>query len=538
MFFLTKLLVKYILIPIFITLLIPIIILLFMYQPLDFYYQYKELEQTSLNEILEDGFHTFTESEASSLSFSLHEDEVNYYVLNALSVSNENFDISNIYFIEEAFYGYAGSWFSFSEAGIELISKIDIFLTPTITFETSLRITFELFFDGDQIILGIENIYIGNLPILWMFDVADFGLSLFGIELEDEISSILNQFGTYQHESKTLKITVSELISVSSSETTTVKSILSLLKGIQDNHLLKLESNDQMLSIVIDVYILEDLTEIQHLEEEDILQTYEEVLQNWYTSISYIELFQDTLNSTDQALFQYTVEMQELELNQILSIALSEMFPNTIEIGSYVIQLNQPYLVIDDDLWIEIPIQIYNDNFSPIFTTKMKVEASLLYKDDKASLTLNQIHIGEAAFNQDLLSSLFQLFEGQIEDNELDITPLLDMFNEEISIQEVSIDQDKIKILIQPSASTGSIIDLVEQTINDLQQLETLPEIIQTQLEVISNTILTNDIDDMNQAFEDFMLIYDGLDDTIQSEIRLIIFTYLDEAMILETLLN
>lgn len=538
MFFLTKLLVKYILIPIFITLLIPIIILLFMYQPLDFYYQDKELEQTSLNEILEDGFHTFTESEASSLSFSLHEDEVNYYVLNALSVSNENFDISNIYFIEEAFYGYAGSWFSFSEAGIELISKIDIFLTPTITFETSLRITFELFFDGDQIILGIENIYIGNLPILWMFDVADFGLSLFGIELEDEISSILNQFGTYQHESKTLKITVSELISVSSSETPTVKSILSLLKGIQDNHLLKLESNDQMLSIVIDVYILEDLTEIQHLEEEDILQTYEEVLQNWYTSISYIELFQDTLNSTDQALFQYTVEMQELELNQILSIALSEMFPNTIEIGSYVIQLNQPYLVIDDDLWIEIPIQIYNDNFSPIFTTKMKVEASLLYKDDKASLTLNQIHIGEAAFNQDLLSSLFQLFEGQIEDNELDITPLLDMFNEEISIQEVSIDQDKIKILIQPSASTGSIIDLVEQTINDLQQLETLPEIIQTQLEVISNTILTNDIDDMNQAFEDFMLIYDGLDDTIQSEIRLIIFTYLDEAMILETLLN
>ena len=112
------------------------------------------------------------------------------------------------------------------------------------------------------------------------------------------------------------------------------------------------------------------------------------------------------------------------------------------------------------------------------------------------------------------------------------------MFNEEISIQDISIDQDKIKILIQPSTSVGSIIDLVEQTMNELQLLETLPEVIQTQLEVISNAILTNDIEDMNQAFEDFMLIYDGLDDTIQSEIQLIIFTYLDEAMILETLLN
>ena len=538
MFFLTKLLVKYILIPIFITLLIPIIILLFMYQPLDFYYQDKELEQASLNEILEDGLNTFTESESSSLSFSLHEDEVNYYVLNVLSVVNESFDVSNTYFIEEEFYGYAGSWFSFSEEGIELISKIDIFLTPTITFETSLRITFELLFDGDQIILGIDNIYIGNLPILWMIDVAEFGLSLFGIQLEDEISAILNQFGTYQHESKILKISVSELIDASSSETQTVESILALLKGIQNNNLLRLESKDQMLSVVIDVYILEDTTEIQHLAEEDILQSYEEVLQNWYTSISFIELFQETLNSSDQALLQYTVEMQELELNQMLSITLSEMFPNTIEVGSYMIQMNEPYLAIDDALWIEIPLQIYNDNASLIFTTKMKLEASLLYEDDQASLTFNQIHIGEAVFNQDLLAVLFQLFEGQIENNHLDITPLLDMFNEEISIQDISIDQDKIKILIQPSTSVGSIIDLVEQTMNELQLLETLPEVIQTQLEVISNAILTNDIEDMNQAFEDFMLIYDGLDDTIQSEIQLIIFTYLDEAMILKTLLN
>lgn len=538
MFFLIKLLVKYILIPIFITLLIPIIILLFMYQPLDFYYQDKELEQASLNEILEDGFNTLTEGEASSLSFSLHEDEANYYVLNVLSVANENFDLSNTYFIAEEFYGYAGSWFSFSEEGIELISKIDIFLTPTITFETSLRITFELLFDGDQIILGIDNIYIGNLPILWMIDVADFGLSLFGIQLEDEISAILNQFGTYQHESKILTISVSELIDASSSETQTVESILALLKGIQNNNLLRLESKDQMLSVVIDVYILEDTTEIQHLAEENSLQSYEEVLQNWYTSISYIELFQETLNSNDQALLQYTVEMQELELNQLLNISLSEMFPNTIEVGSYMIQMNQPYLVIDDALWIEIPIQIYNDNTSPIFTTKIKLEASLFYEDDQGSLTFNQIYIGKAVFNQDLLSGLFQLFDGQIEDNQLDITPLLEMLNEEISIQDISIDQDKIKILIQPSTSVDSIIDLVEQTMNELQLLETLPEVIQTQLEVISNAILTNDIVDVNQAFEDFMLIYDGLDDTIQSEIQLIIFTYLDEAMILETLLN
>ena len=540
MFFLTKYFFKYIVKPILMILLIPMIVFIWMYQPLDFYYEDTSLEGISFNDILSDGFERFSQSENEErrLTFSMHEDNVNYYILSVLNETNLDLESENKYFIEDEFYGYAGSWLSFQEDDIEIISKIDVFITPTMTYETSLRITFDLLFDGDQIILDINNMYIGNLPILWMFDVAAFGLSLFGIELEDEISTIFNQFGTYQHESKILTISVSDLINASMSETQTVQSVLALLKGIQNNHLLRLETEDQILSLIIDAYMLEDSTDILNLEEEDTLQSYEDVFQNWYTSVSYIELFQEALNVSDQDLIQYTVEMQALELNQIMDIALADRFPNTINIGSYGIQLNQPYLVIEDELWIEIPIQIYSDIASPIFTTKIKLNASLLYEDDQALLNFNAIEIGDAVFDQALLSVLFQLFDGQIEENQLDITPLLDVLNESISIHAISISLDKIHILIQPTTSTSSIIDLVEQSIYELQLTETLPEVIQTQLEVISNTILTNNVEDMNQAFEDFMLIYEGLDDTIQSEIQSIIYTYLDETMILETLLN
>ena len=540
MFFLTKYFFKYIVKPILMILLIPMIVFIWMYQPLDFYYEDTSLEGISFNDILSDGFERFSQSENEErrLTFSMHEDNVNYYILSVLNETNLDLESENKYFIEDEFYGYAGSWISFQEDDIEIISKIDVFITPTMTYETSLRITFDLLFDGDQIILDINNMYIGNLPILWMFDVAAFGLSLFGIELEDEISTIFNQFGTYQHESKILTISVSDLINASMSETQTVQSVLALLKGIQNNHLLRLETEDQILSLIIDAYMLEDSTDILNLEEEDTLQSYEDVFQNWYTSVSYIELFQEALNVSDQDLIQYTVEMQALELNQIMDIALADRFPNTINIGSYGIQLNQPYLVIEDELWIEIPIQIYSDIASPIFTTKIKLNASLLYEDDQALLNFNDIEIGEAVFDHALLSVLFQLFDGQIEENQLDITLLLDVLNESISIQAISISLDKIYMLIQPTTSTSSIIDLVEQSIYELQLTETLPEVIQTQLEVISNTILTNNVEDMNQAFEDFMLIYEGLDDTIQSEIQSIIYTYLDETMILETLLN
>jgi len=540
MFFLTKYFFKYIVKPILVILLIPMIVFIWMYQPLDFYYEDTTLEGISFNDILSDGFEKFSQSENEErrLTFSMHEDNVNYYILSVLNETNLDLESENKYFIEDEFYGYAGSWLSFQEDDIEIISKIDVFITPTITYETSLRITFDLLFDGDQIILDINNMYIGNLPILWMFDVAAFGLSLFGIELEDEISAIFNQFGTYQHESKILTISVSELINASMSETQTVQSVLALLKGIQNNDLLRLETEDQILSLIIDAYMLEDSTDILNLEEEDRLQSYEDVFQDWYTSVSYIELFQEALNVSDQDLIQYTVEMQALELNQIMDIALADRFPNTINIGSYVIQLNQPYLVIEDELWIEIPIQIYSDNTSSIFTTKIKLNASLHYEDDQALLNFNAIEIGDAVFDHALLSVLFQFFDGQIEENQLDITPLLDVLNEAISIHAISISLDKIHMLIQPTTSTSSIIDLVEQSIYELQLIETLPEVIQTQLEVISNTIRTNNVEDMNQAFEDFMLIYEGLDDTIQSEIQSIIFTYLDEAMILETLLN
>ena len=540
MFFLTKYFFKYIVKPILMILLIPMIVFIWMYQPLDFYYEDTSLEGISFNDILSDGFERFSQSENEErrLTFSMHEDNVNYYILSVLNETNLDLESENKYFIEDEFYGYAGSWISFQEDDIEIISKIDVFITPTMTYETSLRITFDLLFDGDQIILDINNMYIGNLPILWMFDVAAFGLSLFGIELEDEISTIFNQFGTYQHESKILTISVSDLINASMSETQTVKSVLALLKGIQNNHLLRLETEDQILSLIIDAYMLEDSTDILNLEEEDTLQSYEDVFQNWYTSVSYIELFQEALNVSDQGLIQYTIEMQALELNQIMDIALADRFPNTINIGSYGIQLNQPYLVIEDELWIEIPIQIYSDIASPIFTTKIKLNASLLYEDDQVLLNFNDIEIGEAVFDHALLSVLFQLFDGQIEENQLDITPLLDVLNESISIHAISISLDKIYMLIQPTTSTSSIIDLVEQSIYELQLTETLPEVIQTQLEVISNTILTNNVEDMNQAFEDFMLIYEGLDDTIQSEIQSIIYTYLDETMILETLLN
>ena len=143
MFFLMKIVFKYILLPILISLIIPVIFLIAMYQPMDPYYKDNDqLETLVFNEVISDGFEMYAqvnESE-SPLSFSINENQVNQYMFDVLKTTNASFDTSRTYVIEETQFGYAGSWFLFDDDAIELVSKLDVFVIPNFNYQTSLKI--------------------------------------------------------------------------------------------------------------------------------------------------------------------------------------------------------------------------------------------------------------------------------------------------------------------------------------------------------------------------------------------------------------
>lgn len=541
MFFLTKILFKFIIIPILISLIIPLIFLLLMYQPLDLYYQdQQDLYSVNINEVFSDGLSNYLahENDDQQLLFSIHENQINYYVRSLLQETNSNFVITTNYVVEENFFGYAGSWFLFQDNSIELVSKVDVFVTTSFSYETTLRILFQIEFDGEEIRLSIQQIYLGHLPVLWMLDVVAFGFSIAGIDIQQEISSILNQFGDYDQETKTVTIQISNLIASTVSDNETTQIIVSLLKGIQENQLISLKSSHQQLSLHIDINQLIDESTPYMLDVSQQKASYEEVFETWIASISYLSLFQAAFQSSEQSQFQYQASLESLELNQLLFITIKDYFPNTFQLGNYIIELKEPHIIIDHDLWIEVPLQILNTQEESIFVTKIKLQMSLTYNEDQGLITFEKVYLGQAAFDPSILSFLFQSLEIQIENNQLDITQIIEVLKDEILITAIFIQENKIIITIEPSMPTDALLETIEDIIEALVLLENLPSEIQEPLNEIVSAIQTNDIDSITQSFEELLMIYDALDDTIQSEIQTILYDYLASSEFLQGLLN
>lgn len=542
MFFLTKLIFKYILIPLFITLLIPIIIVLLMYQPLDFYYQEREdLSRVTIETVISEGLNSYIEENNQEfIGFSIQETQLNYYILEVLQQTNPNLNVNETYVIEEDLYGYAGSWFEFKDDEIQLISKLDIFVLSTFTYETSVRLIFDLEIEGQEVILTIKNIYIGNLPILWMLDVVDFGLNIFGIDIEMEISNILNQFGVYNQNEKSISWSVPNLLSASFVEEATISWITLILENIEKNELLDVLSENQSLSIVVYIQKMQDQSEIKTLSPSSNNDTYENILSEWISTIEYVDIFQSILNADELTTLQYNIYMNESQLNQLLNVALNDTFPNSIEFNGFNIEFTKPYIMIEDDMWIEVPLRILNEENDSVFETKIIIQSTLVYEEDKGYIVFEKIKLGQTDFDGEILSLLFDLLGFTLENNQLEITTILTMIEDDLNIKNISIVGNRIQITTQPENVTqiDTLQETVENLIEALSNIESLPEDIQSGLQAITDAILTNNVEAINQAFEEYMMTYEALDDTIQSEIQALIYAYLEENASLDALLN
>jgi hypothetical protein len=542
MFFLTKLIFKFIVIPILMTLLIPIIILLLMYQPLDFYYEAREdLSRVEIETVISEGLNAYLEENNQEfIGFSIQETQLNYYILEVLKQTNPNLNVNDTYVIEEDLYGYAGSWFEFRDDEIQFISKLDIFVLSTFTYETSLRLIFDLEIEGQEVILTIKNIYLGNLPILWMLDVVDFGLNIFGIDIETEISNILNQFGVYNQDEKSISWSVPNLLSASFIEEATISWITLILENIEKNELLEIISDNQSLSIVIYIQKLQDPSEVKTLSPPSNNDTYESILNEWVSTIEYVDIFQSILNADELTTLQYNIYMNERQLNQILNVALNDTFPNTIAFNGFNIEFSKPYIMIEDDLWIEVPLRILNEENDSVFETKIIIQSTLVYEEDKGYIVFEKIKLGQTEFDGEILSLLFELLGVTLENNQLEITTILTMIEDDLNIKNISIVGNRIQITTQPETviQIDTLKETVESLIEALSNIESLPEDIQNGLQAITDAILTNDVDAINQAFEEYMMTYEALDDTIQSEIQALIYAYLEENASLDAILN
>ena len=542
MFLLTKFLIKYIVIPVLISLIIPIILLIIMYQPMNFYYTDSlELEDIVVEEVIQRGFDQYQDAQDSTLPlmFSIQEEQLNYYVKEALSSLNETQVEDSEYFIKEDRFGYAGSWFVFNDDEIELVSKLDVFVTDTFTYETSIRLTFQIEFDGSDITLNIKNIFIGNLPILWIFDVASGALNLFGIDLESEISTLLSQFGTYNQQDKSLTIALSNLIESSVADQNLALLLQVLIENIQQNDLIDLSvSTDEGFAFNIQLSKLYDDSEMTQVDL-GIPLNIDTITEEWVSTISYMDVFQSILNTPETSSPTFNVTLEVETLNQMLVLFTSNLVPIEIELTTYQLTIGQPVLFIETELLMLIPFEITHQE-QVVFQTIFKIETSIEYQEQQGYLTLNALNIGDSTFDEAFLEQLLLISGVNVTNNQIPLDTVLSSLESFISIADVTVVDNGVKLLVQPEMSVplAESIDQVEQMIEGLTALEGLPDDIEEALLNISQAIDANNLEQINSAFEEYSQIYEALDDTIKSDIEAIIFDYIDDMGYLETLLN
>lgn len=542
MFFLMKILFKYILLPILISLIIPVIFLIAMYQPIDPYYKDNDqLETLVFEEVISDGFEMYAQVNESEtpLFFSINENQVNQYMFDVLKTSNALFDTSSAYVIEETQFGYAGSWFVFEEDAIELVSKLDIFVIPNFTYQTSLRIIFDVDFDGDIITLQIENIYIGNLPILWMLDVAVFGLNLAGIDLVEEISDLLNQFGTYDHEEKSLSLSISTILSQQMNDEETSEFITVLLSNLQQNDLFEIKSEASELSFLIHLEKLSDQTEPLDMTQFSDIQSFDQATTNIYESINYVALFQEvvTREENDRT---YDIALEANDLNPLLFVATNNLFPISFDISGYNIELMYPYLEIDGEILVNVPVKLFDSNNTVVFQTIIQLETDLTFENNQSTITLNRLSIGDSNFDQAFINQILTIAQIPIENNTIDISEIMSRVTNQLPIETISTQDSNLIIAVEASllSPIETQLDDIEVIVEALSDIDALPDDIQASLDEIVTAFQTDDVDAISDAFEDFSEIYDALDDTMRSEIESIIFDYIGDTTILESILN
>jgi hypothetical protein len=542
MFFLMKILFKYILLPILISLIIPVIFLIAMYQPMDPYYKDNDqLETLVFQEVISGGFEIYAQANESEmpLSFSINENQVNQYMFDLLKTTNASFDTSRTYVIEETQFGYAGSWFLFDDDSIELVSKLDIFVIPNFNYQTSLRILFDIDFDGDIMTLQIKNIYIGNLPILWMLDVAVFGLNLAGIDLVEEISNLLNQFGTYQHEEKILSLSISNVLSQQINNQETSEFITVLLSNLQQNELFEIESEASMLSFVIHLEKLSDQTEPMDMLQFGDIQTFDQATTQLFESINYVELFQSVITRDENA-STYAISLDANDLNPMLFVATNDLFPISFDISGFRVEMQHPYIEIDNKLLLNVPVRLFDENNNIVFQTIIKLETELLFENNQSVISLNGLSIGDSDFDQDFVHQILTLAQLPIENNTIDISDIMSILTNQLPIETISTQDENLVLEVEAALliPIETQLDDIEMIMDALSDIDALPDDIQASLDDIVAAIQTNDSAAINDAFEDFSEIYDALDDTMRSEIESIIFEYIEDTTIIDSILN
>ena len=491
-----KFLFKLIFIPIFTIVIIPLIFLAIMYKSVEIPVDDFDTSGTSINlsGMINDEFDAFLEnpSHDSSLSVDLSQKDVNSLLLNQFRQMNAQYlddnapDDKRLYVMQESMVGYQGSWIRFKDDTIEIESGIHAFIS-SFTFKTRLLLVFKANIDTDEVVLKLDKVNVGNLPLAWLFGVVDWAFEkATGDSIELMINEQLKGLATFDPKTREIRMDVNDLIQEAFADDEQTRVLVnSLITFVKENELVDIGFSDETFGASLGLGKIWEQNFNPYVVPEHLRINNETELQAVLANRA-STLILSTLSSSED-LF---IDIDEVTLNRIFDYFLrdSRLPSGAIQeqeiMPGYLMKILMPYVsIVNSEFTVNIPLIIEKVGFEAThsFESIIRIAATTSVSEGDLLINLLSIKAGngedpltlEGAFLSDILA-LIGDGGGFIQDGAFVVEDFYSQLDSDtLSIKDISIVGSNLRMFIE-------IVDLG-------LPIQEIQEAIQSVLEVLDN---------------------------------------------------
>ena len=529
-----KFLFKLIVLPILSIVAIPLIIFALLYKPVTIPTDdFSDVQAVSLTEMIQEDVDSFllANDVNSTIGISLAQADANALILDQMRSMNANYlvdsatDDEKNYVIKEDFFGYQGSWVRFKDDVVEIESGAHVFVS-SFTYKTRLLIAFKITADTDEVVLTLDKLTIGNLPLAWTFSVASWITEqIAGQSIKELIDGQLNGLATFDATKREIRMSVDTVIDQMVEDDQQKAMIQSLLAFIEENELLDIGFEDENFDVDLALGKTKDDTAPYTLQEVDKILN-DAHLQSILASKASAMIF-STLSGENPTPF---IELDDFTLNRMFEYFMREnqatpgVLISSPLFEKYTMNAYVPYITMEDNFVVNIPL-IITDNLDPLkkFQTIIKIDATPEVSGSDLRIVLNELNAGEVTLsNEHITNVLTMLGENEII---VDGAFVIKDFDQQMDaagmgIESVVLENNKLRMYVTLSETIPlqEIQDAVQDVLTQIADNPAYPP----ELNDAINDLLTEALDpsgDPEAAVEELMTQLDNLTDQEQEQL-------------------
>ncbi|TVP84860.1 MAG: hypothetical protein EA375_05710 [Acholeplasmataceae bacterium] len=532
-----RFLFKIIVLPILAILFFPVLFVVMTYTnvsiPLE---DFQEPATISLGDMVKEEIDLFLEDhdDDSVISVAFTQQQANAILLNTLRERNIHYADPDApttdqrdYVIKQDYFGYQGTWIRFKDDTIEIESGVHVFVS-SFTYKTNLLMVFKLTADTSEVVLTLDKVNVGRIPMAWMFNAVSWVAErAMGMNIEDTINTQLGGLVHFSPAERELRVDVENMMATMlEGDPQSAALVNSLMQFIEQNELLDIGVREGNFTADLALGRTRDVTTPVFELDPALRITENSQLQDILTAKASYLLF-STLDATT---INPYIELDHLLLNRMFDFFLKDAIEDdgtlhaTELFDSYLMKAMPPFVTIDEHMYINIPITIEKlDNSAHRFQTVIKIRATAQADGNDLRIHLEELVAGQVSLSGEDIQNILVL----IGDSDFisEGTFIIRDFGTQVSsaglnIESVTVVNNRLRVYVTLNETIPYAE--IQQAIQDvLETIQNNPEYPPALNDAINDVIdsLINPEADTSEAIEALLDVYENLTEQQQQEL-------------------